>query len=137
MISVLGDILDDYPYIKQLADSGKYYHGSLLLPQSLRDLYNEFNRNQDLVKEAVGFLDAVCLISLDLYNNHDTIVSGIKSIICSNRVVTDLNSVINLNVMDDYMFQTEQDVMTTIDNNPIITSIYIYLLVKQTTVGVS
>lgn len=130
MLSLLQEQLNNFPALNTYISSKKLYPSSIFLPQVLKSIDNELKLHEQLIFEAISFLDIVKTFSFIIYNNPEHFTTNIVNIIASNRTLDDANSCLAIEAYDDFLFTKKEEVCEFLNNNKLILSIYILSLIS-------
>lgn len=104
---------------------------TLLLAQSLKSIAEEVGHRNDLVIECFQYFELVELYSLILYKDHSAFVHHLIGILCRNRTVTEQKFIINKDAIDDFIFNSKEELTSFLENNKFLISLYIFSMVNK------
>lgn len=114
--------LDNIPSLNDFIKSKNLIPSAIFLPQTLK-LISEHN-NINLIIDSLNFLDIIKFYSGLIYGDKEYYLNLIKNIIISNRTVLDIESILNRDIVDDFLFISSEDANDFLENNKILLAIY-------------
>jgi len=114
--------LDNIPSLNDFIKSKNLIPSVIFLPQTLK-LISEHN-NINLIIDSLNFLDIIKFYSGLIYGDKEYYLNLIKNIIISNRTVLDIESILNRDIVDDFLFISSEDANDFLENNKILLAIY-------------
>lgn len=122
---------DNFPIIATFIKKKGLTPAVLFLPQTLKDISEEFTYHSDLIIECFNYLDIVKIYSLTIYDDPEYFTNNIISIIIDNRNIEDIKLIINTEAVDDFLFSSKENTKKFIQNNKILLSLYIFSLINK------
>lgn len=122
---------DNFPAMNAFLQSKGLTCGTILLPQSLKGISEEMGYRNDLLIECFAYLDIVKIYSFVTYDDTEAFTSNIMSLISVNRTVDKQSLIINKDAVDDFLFNSKEDLQSFLVNNKFLLSLYIFAIVNK------
>jgi hypothetical protein len=122
---------DNFPAMAGFLKEKGLTSTTLLLAQSLKGVAEEIGYRNELLIECFSYLDIVKIYSLVTYNDTEAFTSHILSLISVNRTVTKQNLIINREAIDDFLFNSMEDLQSFLENNKFLLALYIFAIVNK------
>lgn len=130
MLVFLNDRATSFPFLDSFVKTKYITPGVFFLPQTLKVVDNDLSYNQELISDALGYLDIVKIYSAIVYGDLEHFSNEVIKTAVSNRVIGDSSLTLANAAVDDYTFTSQSAAVEFLNNNPLVLSIYIYALVQ-------
>lgn len=130
MLVFLDDRAAIFPFLDTFIKNKYITPGVFFLPQTLKVIDNDLSFNQELVSDALAYLDMVKIYSAIVYGDAEHFTNEVSKIATSNRVVANPSLMLAGAALDDFTFTSQSAATEFIHNNPMVLSIYVYTLAQ-------
>lgn len=129
VLSLLESQIKNYPSMFAFYTKNIYTPSVVLVPQTLKLIDGEMTRNSTFLYEALTFLDAITLFSLQETGGPMDFFNSVVSGLMETRTVNDEKLLLSANEMSNVIYNNANDIQSLLVNNKILVSIYVFCMV--------
>lgn len=121
---------ENFPILKSFVISKNIKPSNLFLPQTLKGLAEDLSTDNNVIFDALNYLDVVKFYSTVLYSDPEIFINRIILLIVENRTVNNIAGSINRSSIDDFIFNSKEEANAFLADNKILLAIYLFSLVN-------